>query len=84
MDRIYKRTGIKGPVWYLDYFADGRRIRRRFGPSRVAAEAALANIQAGLGRVVVLTVPEFHSLLAAAGDKVGPRLRKRLAGLKAG
>ncbi len=50
MARIYSREGTKGTVWYVDYFLDGRRIRKRLGRSRRLAELALADIQVKLER----------------------------------
>lgn len=50
MARIYKREGRNGPVWYLDYKAEGRRIRKRLGKSRKLAESALARIRTQLER----------------------------------
>jgi len=39
----------KSPNWYIDYYANGRRVREKVGPSRRAAEQAL---RARLGEVV--------------------------------
>jgi len=39
--RIFK----KGDTWYVDYFYNGHRIRRRIGPNKKEAEAVLAKIR---------------------------------------
>jgi site-specific recombinase XerD len=43
---IYKRNKI----WYLDYRVDGRRIRKRVGPSKKVAELELKNIEVKLAK----------------------------------
>lgn len=50
MARIYQRSGKKGTVWCLDYFVEGRRVRKRLGRSKKLAELALADIQVKLER----------------------------------
>jgi len=41
MGRIYEVEGKKGTSFGIDYYADGRRIRRIIGPDRKAAEQEL-------------------------------------------
>lgn len=50
MARIYQRGGKKGSIWYLDYAVDGRRVRKKLGPSKRLAELALADIKVKLER----------------------------------
>lgn len=82
MARIYKREGKNGPVWYLDYQADDKRIRRRIGKSRELAQRALAKVKTG--PIVILPLREYEALLAEAG-RIPPKARQKRAGnLKAG
>lgn len=50
MARIYQRKGKKGFVWCLDYFVDGRRVRKRIGRSKRLAELALSDIRVKIER----------------------------------
>lgn len=50
MARIYQRAGKKGLIWYLDYLADGRRVRKRIGTGKRLAKLALADVQVKLER----------------------------------
>jgi site-specific recombinase XerD len=50
MARLYHIVGKKGTVWYADYSADGRRVRKRLGRSKRLAELALADIEVKLER----------------------------------
>ena len=42
---VYKRTGKKADIWYIDYFFKGRRYQRAVGPSKKEAVAALGKIK---------------------------------------
>lgn len=46
MATIYKRN----KVWYVDYRIDGRRVRKRVGPSKKVAELELKNIEVKLAK----------------------------------
>ena len=46
MPRIYKR----GKTWYLDIIANGRRVRRRVGPSKRIAQLALRDAEVKVAR----------------------------------
>jgi len=69
MATIYKRK----KVWYIDYRIDGKRVRRKIGPSKKVAEIELKNIEVKLSRGEVETIEkrkkldefidEFNSLL---------------------
>lgn len=50
MARIYQRTGQKGPIWYVDYLVEGRRVRQKCGQTKRMAELALADIKVKLER----------------------------------
>ncbi|MDE2490377.1 MAG: tyrosine-type recombinase/integrase [Elusimicrobia bacterium] len=50
MARIYRRTGKKGGIWYLDYQVEGRRVRKRVGSSKRLAELARADIEVKIER----------------------------------
>ncbi len=46
MGRIYQRIGKRGKrTWYADYTYQGRRYRKKIGPSKKLAELALADIE---------------------------------------
>lgn len=79
MARLYQRTGKKGTVWYVDYFLDGRRIRKRLGRSKKLAGAVLAQIKQRQQRVVVMPLERYHSLLAAVGHLSDRSLAKAVA-----
>ena len=46
MATIYKRKKI----WYIDYRIDGKRVRRKIGPSKKVAEIELKNIEVKLSK----------------------------------
>jgi len=46
MGSIYKR----GKIWYIDVRANGRRIRKRVGPSKKVAELALSDAEVKIAR----------------------------------
>lgn len=46
MARIYKR----GHIWYLDYAAGGKRVRRKVGTSKKVADLALKDIEVKLAK----------------------------------
>lgn len=46
MGTIYKRNKI----WYIDYRVNGKRIRKRIGPSKKVAELALKDIEVKLAK----------------------------------
>jgi hypothetical protein len=46
MASVYKRNRI----WYVDYRIDGKRIRKKIGPSKKVAELELKNIELKLAR----------------------------------
>jgi len=50
MARIYQRVGKKGPLWYLDYIVDGRRVRKKCGHHKRLADLALADVRVKLER----------------------------------
>ncbi len=50
MSRVYSREGKKGTVYYVDYFVDGRRVRKRLGRSQKLANLAAGEIDVKLER----------------------------------
>jgi len=66
MARVYYRDSKKGKrTWYIDYLYEGRRIRKRVGPSRKLALLALSDIEIKIARKQYnlapsdISVPEF-------------------------
>jgi hypothetical protein len=35
---VYKYTGKKGPVYFIDYYVNGKRFREQVGPKKKEAE----------------------------------------------
>jgi len=62
MGRIYAVPGKKGASWGIDYYADGRRVRRIIGRDRKAAERELKKAEG----------------LAASGQGAGPYGSRRI------
>jgi len=62
MARLYTRDTIRGPVWYIDYSENGRRIRRKLGYNRAAAERALRAVEGRLveGRAGIPPKPQHR------------------------
>lgn len=51
MARIYQRKERKGDYnWYVDYMVNGKRCRKKAGPSKKLAQLALADIQVKIQR----------------------------------
>ena len=50
MASIYKRRGKRGGSWYLSYYVDGRRIRKRIGRSKELAELARKDIEVRIAK----------------------------------
>ena len=62
MGRVYAVPGRRGQSWGIDYYADGRRIRRIIGRERRAAERELKKAEG----------------LAASGQGAGPYGSRRI------
>ena len=50
MATIYKRESKNGPVWYLNYTVNGRRIKKKIGKSKEVAEIARKEIEVKMAR----------------------------------
>ena len=40
----------RGKVWYVDYYFEGRRVRKRVGPSKKLAQLTLKDIELRIAR----------------------------------
>jgi hypothetical protein len=51
MGRIFARNKKRGGrTWYIDYFYQGRRIRKKIGPSKKIAELVLKDTELKIAR----------------------------------
>ncbi|RKX30139.1 MAG: hypothetical protein DRP46_06085 [Candidatus Zixiibacteriota bacterium] len=69
MRRIYYRNKKKGGrIWFVDYAYQGRRIRKKIGPSKRLAELALKDIEIKIAKQELGFAPSDISLDCSASD----------------
>lgn len=56
---VFKKNGN----WWIDFYHQGKRVRRKVGPSRKVAEMALADIQVKKAKNYFLGVCEPKKIL---------------------
>ena len=74
----------RGKIWYVDYRADGRRFKKRIGPSKKLAELALKEIEVNVAKNELGFLPKdsdleklFREFLKYSSDNNSPATCKR-------
>jgi len=56
---VFKRNGY----WWIDYYHQGKRVRKKVGPSKKLAETALADVQVKIAKNQFLGIQELTPIL---------------------
>ncbi len=78
----------RGKIWYIDYIVNGRRMRKRVGPSKTLAELALKDIEVRIAKNELGFLPKdsdlqklFREFLEYSKTNHAPNTIKRYAAI---